>query len=241
MSLLIIRRLSTEQVTFFEKFGAEDISLREISPGFSKLFLRYFYKMENKVDADYWNDRWNNGDTVWDMGSPSTPLKEYIDTLENNELKILIPGCGNAYEAEYLFSKGFTNVYVVDYAQKALEEFSKRVPDFPKEHLLCADFFELQEQNFDLIIEQTFFCAIDPSLRKKYAEKMSELIAPAGRLVGLLFNDPKLNFESPPFGGNEAEYQTIFNPYFTFTKFEPAYNSIPPRAGRELFINFRKQ
>jgi len=194
------------------------------------------------VNADYWNDRWVKGETAWDMGSPSTPLKEYIDTLQNCEMKILIPGCGNAYEAEYLFSKGFTNVYVVDYARKALEEFSKRVPDFPKEHLLCMDFFELENSgDWDLIIEQTFFCAIDPSLRARYAEKMFRLISPVGRLVGLLFNDPKLNLETPPFRGSMEEYTTIFKPHFTFDKFEMAYNSIPPRAGRELFINFRRK
>jgi SAM-dependent methyltransferase len=160
----------------------------------------------------------------------------------DKDLKILIPGCGNAYEAEYLFRKGFTRVSVVDYAKKALEDFSKRVPEFPKEHLICADFFELEGPRYwNLILEQTFFCAIDPSLREKYAKKMYGLLAPAGRLVGLLFNDPKLNLESPPFLGSEAEYREIFKPYFSFSKLETATNSISPRAGRELFINFRKR
>ena len=194
-----------------------------------------------KVNAEFWNELWLKGETGWDMGSPSTPLKTYIDSLENNELKILIPGCGNAYEAEYLFKKGFQNVFVVDYAANAIEKFSKRVPDFPKEQLICADFFELRENEFELIIEQTFFCAIDPSLRNRYAEKMHELLAENGRLVGLLFNDPKLNLESPPFRGNEEEYRKIFDPLFAIKKMEPCYNSISPRAGRELFINFSRK
>lgn len=200
--------------------------------------------MENKVNAEYWNERWKKGETAWDMGSASTPLKEYIDSLDPNRkgIKILIPGCGNAYEAEYLFSKGFTNVYVVDFAQKALDEFAARVPDFPKDHLLCSDFFEVQGANsWELILEQTFFCAIDPSLRKRYVEKMFELLAPNGKLVGLLFNDPKLSLETPPFRGSEEEYRAIFKPYFSFAKLETAHNSIPPRAGRELFFDFRKR
>lgn len=193
---------------------------------------------------EFWSERWKNGDTGWDMGSPSTPLKEYIDTIVSNEnkyLKILIPGCGNAYEAEYLNSLGFRNVYVVDFAEKALQEFSKRVPGFPKDHLINGDFFELCEKNFDLILEQTFFCAIHPSLRTRYAEKMFELLSRKGKLVGVLFIDPKLNFDHPPFGGNEKMYRAIFAPYFTFDKFEPATNSIAPRAGRELFINLHRK
>ncbi len=193
---------------------------------------------------DFWNERWKQGDTGWDMGAPSTPLKEYIDTIESNEnkyLKILIPGCGNAYEAEYLNARGFRNVYVVDFAEKALNGFSKRVPGFPKDHLICDDFFKLEEKDFDLVLEQTFFCAINPNLRNAYAKKMFELLNQKGKIVGLLFNDPNLNYENPPFYGDENIYKTIFSPYFTFEKMEPAYNSISPRAGRELFINFRKR
>lgn len=190
---------------------------------------------------DFWSERWKNGETGWDMGSPSTPLKAFIDTLENKDLKILIPGCGNAYEAEYLFNKGFQNVYVVDIVALALQEFSNRVPAFPKGHLLCADFFQLNEKGFDLVLEQTFFCAINPSLRNKYVKKMHEIISPNGRLVGLLFNDPNLNLDGPPFLGSEEEYRAIFAPFFSFNKLEPANNSIPPRAGRELFINFTRK
>lgn len=198
---------------------------------------------QNKFGKDFWSERWAKDETGWDMGSPSTPLKEYIDTLDSNEnkyLKILIPGCGNAYEAEYLNAKGFRNVYVIDIAEKALKEFVNRVPGFPKDHLIRDDFFEMAEKNFDLILEQTFFCAINPNLRTRYAEKMYELLSPKGKLVGLLFNDPNLGIDpetgGPPFGGNEELYRTILGPFFTFDKLEPATNSIPPRAGRELFI-----
>lgn len=194
-----------------------------------------------KFDQQFWNERWEKQETAWDMGSPSAPLKAYIDQLENKQLKILIPGCGNAYEAEYLFEKGFENVFVIDFAPKALEEFAKRVPGFPKEHLICGDFFRLDEKDFDLVLEQTFFCAINPDLRNNYAKKMHELIKPGGKLVGLLFNDPNLNYEQPPFGGTPEEYRAIFNPYFSFIKFEACYNSIKPRADRELFINLHRK
>ena len=87
---------------------------------------------------------------------------------------------------------------------------------------------------YDLIVEQTFFCAIDPSLRTVYAEKMAKLLNPKGKLVGLLFD---CNFDGgPPFGGSKTEYITYFEPYFKFNFLEKCYNSISPRAGNELFI-----
>ena len=67
-----------------------------------------------QTQEQYWSSRYAEERTGWDIGHPSTPLKEYIDQLQNKNLKILIPGAGNAYEAEYLFEQGFKNVYVLD-------------------------------------------------------------------------------------------------------------------------------
>ena len=46
-----------------------------------------------------WDNRYLNNDIGWDLGTVSPPLKAYFDQLENKELKILIPGGGNAHEA----------------------------------------------------------------------------------------------------------------------------------------------
>lgn len=191
-----------------------------------------------KLDTNFWNNRYLNDETGWNIGYPSTPIKEYIDQLKDQSIKILIPGCGNAYEAEYLHNKGFYNVFVIDLSEKALENFYQRVPSFPKEHLILNDFFNHKGQ-YDLVLEQTFFCAISPTLRQQYADHIVEIIKPKGKLVGLLFNAP-LNDDKPPFGGNKNEYLRYFSKHFDVITMEEAYNSIPERQGRELFIKFVK-
>lgn len=181
-----------------------------------------------------WDLRYQEGRTGWDIGKISTPLKDYVDGLHDKSLKILIPGCGNSYEAEYLFRQGFTRVYVADISKYPLDNFQKRVPNFPKNQLLHVDFFDLTG-SFDLILEQTFFCALPPKYRSVYVEKMHQLLTPQGKLVGLLFDFVKTN-DAPPYGGDEREYRKLFTPKFTFKTLEPAYNSIKPRAGSELFF-----
>ncbi|RKQ42331.1 thiopurine S-methyltransferase [Roseivirga pacifica] len=190
--------------------------------------------MMNELDEKFWSGRYLNETTGWDIGYVSTPLKEYIDQLEDKSLHILIPGAGNAYEAEYLWNNGFINVTVVDLAAEPLSNLKVRVPDFPTEQLIKADFFAYQGA-FDLILEQTFFCALNPVFRPAYVQQILGLLKPKGRLVGLLFNIP-LNENEPPFGGSKDEYETLFNPYFDIETMEEAHNSIPPRAGNELFI-----
>ena len=188
------------------------------------------------LDSNSWNQRYLSKNTGWDIGYVSTPLKEYFDQLKNKNLRILIPGCGNSHEAEYLFSIGFKNVYVLDFSKKAINNFSSRVPRFPKDNLLCEDFFNISG-NYDLIIEQTFFCAINKSKRFEYVNKIHSLLNKNGRLVGLLFNGP-MNDDHPPFGGSIAEYKKLFSSLFDLKIIQSSKNSISSRNGKELFINF---
>jgi SAM-dependent methyltransferase len=192
-----------------------------------------------KLDKKFWNDRYLKNDIGWDLGRISTPIKEYIDQLTNKGLKIIIPGCGNGHEAEYLFNNGFKNVFLIDLSPTALNIFLKRVPEFPEDQLICDDFFNLTEK-FDLMIEQTFFCAINPDLRSIYAKHTSNILNSGGKLIGLLF-EAELNNDKPPFGGNQKEYLNYFEPYFNINIMNIAYNSIEPRKGRELFINLTKK
>ncbi|MEO6304149.1 MAG: methyltransferase domain-containing protein [Bacteroidia bacterium] len=196
--------------------------------------------MNHSLTAKYWDDRYLKNDFGWDLGQVSPPLKEYFDQLTNKDLFILIPGAGNAYEAEYLVNNGFTNVFVCDIAPIPLQNLLERCPKIKASNLLLEDFFELNHRQFDLIIEQTFFCAINRSLRKKYFTKAYELLKPGGKIVGLLFNDV-LNEDKPPFGGTKEEYVNYFADLFIPKVYETAYNSVKPRAGRELFINFIKK
>jgi len=191
------------------------------------------------LDESFWTENYLAGTTGWDIGYVSTPIKEYVDQLTDKNSDILIPGGGNSYEAEYMHKQGFKNVSVVDFSQIPLQNLAKRVPTFPKENLLNQNFFDLKGQ-FDLIIEQTFLSALNPKLRDNYVVKMHDLLKPGGKLVGLLFNIP-LNDDRPPFGGSKEAYEGLYETKFKIEVMETAYNSIPPRAGNELFIMMKRK
>ena len=191
------------------------------------------------LDRDFWQQRYADGTTGWDLGAVSPPLKAWFDQLTDKDLRILIPGGGRSYEAEYLHRQGFRHVFVIDLTSAPFADLLARCPDFPKEHLITGDFFE-HLGSYDLIVEQTFFCALDPALRERYVEHMHRLLAPGGKLVGVLFDDP-LNNDRPPFGGNKDEYLALFLPVFGEVLLERCHNSVPPRAGRELWLKAVKR
>jgi len=189
------------------------------------------------MSKQFWEDRWNTNQIGWDLGEVSPPLKNYVNQLNNKSIQILIPGCGNAYEAEYLHQNGFLNVFIVEIAIGAIESFKKRYPTFPSENIIHSNFFDLTMQ-FDLIIEQTFFCALNPKMRVDYVKQMTNLLKTDGKLVGLLFNTDFV--DGPPFGGNKNEYLDLFSNQFELKTIETCTNSITPRQGKELFVIFKK-
>ncbi|GAA3611679.1 methyltransferase domain-containing protein [Flavivirga amylovorans] len=201
-------------------------------------------KNNQKELETYWSKRYIDESTGWDLGRVSDPIRCYIDQLKNKDIKILVPGAGNAYEAEYLYKSGFNNTYIIDISELPLKNFKDRVPDFPDNQILHGDFFNLDD-TFDLIIEQTFMCSFPPidNNREMYAKKMHELLKPKGKLVGLWFNMPLSgdNFTNRPFGGTKQEYSSLFSKYFEAKTFEEAYNSVSDRAGQELFGVFEKK
>lgn len=190
------------------------------------------------LDQEYWDKQYTSNATGWDLGEVSPPIKEYIDTLEDKNASVLIPGCGNTYEAEYLLQQEFTNVTVIDIAPTLVEKLREKFKNNPNIKIVLGDFFAHQGK-YDLIIEQTFFCALTPEMRHEYVSKMYQLLAEKGKIAGLLFNKA---FEGgPPFGGSKAEYELLFNKHFKFLQMDLCQNSIKPRANSELFIELQKK
>ena len=182
----------------------------------------------------YWNERYLQGNTGWDMGQVSPPLQAYFDQLTDKNRSILIPGCGNSYEAAYLLEKGFTHISLLDISPVLTDRVRNRLPKTPALRITTGDFFDHRGQ-YDLIIEQTFFCALDPRKRPAYIEQARSLLHPGGRIAGLLF-DRTFSPDGPPFGGHRDEYERLFAKHFHIRTLAPCYNSIPARAGTELFL-----
>ena len=203
---------------------------------------KYFSSTDNiynkQSTQQFWDSLYQTNLMGWDLGIVSPPLKAYIDQLENKNLRILIPGCGNTYEAEYLLQKGFTNVTLIDIAPTLVNKLKNKFRENPNINIVLGDFFE-HSGEYDLILEQTFFCAINPNLRTHYRDKMYALLSVNGKLAGLLF-DKVFEKEGPPFGGSKEEYTQLFKTHFEFLVVDKCYNSVVPRMGNELFVVLKK-
>lgn len=195
--------------------------------------------MTLSLNEQYWTSRYNQNSIGWDVGQVTFPIAQFLDQIENKDLKILIPGAGNAYETAYAFELGFKNLHILDISKAPLNNFLERYSNFPRDQVHHENFFEHQGK-YDLILEQTFLCALPVALRPDYVNKMYNLLQSKGQIAGVLFNKD-FGTDGPPFGGSEEEYRTYFSDLFAIKTMEICYNSIPQRLGFEIFIRLIKK
>ncbi|KAJ5138498.1 uncharacterized protein N7515_003346 [Penicillium bovifimosum] len=143
--------------------------------------------------------------------------------------KALVPGCGRGVDVLLLASFGF-DAYGLEYSASAIEACKKeesktadlyRVRDQAvgagKVTWVQGDFFSdawlekigVPLNGFDVIYDYTFFCALDPSMRPKWALRHTQLLSPspAGNLICLEFprhKDPQA--PGPPWPSTSEAY-----------------------------------
>ena len=83
-------------------------------------------------------------------------------------------------------------------------------------HFSTDSFFDLhrmaEEDKFDFIYDYTFLCALEPSTRVAWANKMAELIRTGGLLLTVIFPLNKLEEGGPPFSVNLDMFKELLEP-----------------------------
>ncbi len=188
---------------------------------------------------DFWEQRFRSGVTPWDAGRAPQALQDFALRYETQHPKradekpprILIPGCGSAWDAEFLDQRGW-DVCALDFSHAALETAHRALGSGWRGQLLCADFFSFAAQGpFDVIYERAFLCALPRRLWPGYAPRMAELLRSGGLLAGTFYFDeaPK----GPPFGILQEQLEELLAPDFSCQEDHPVEDSLPVFAGRE--------
>ena len=108
------------------------------------------------------------------------------------------------------------------------------------ERVILGDFFtyDFGERRFDLIYERTFLCAMAPAQWPDYVSRMSELLAPGGRLIGIFFYGQRTS-SGPPFPLTDADTK-LFEGHFQLVRSEAAADSLPLFRDMERWQEWRR-
>lgn len=95
----------------------------------------------SNINKAFWNERWRTNQTGWDIGYASPAIISYFEKIEDYSAKILIPGCGNAYEVSALLNLGFTDITILDVADEAVKRLKEKFNNQQHVKIICQNFF----------------------------------------------------------------------------------------------------
>ncbi len=197
--------------------------------------------MTNCLNPEFWESRYQDGTTRWDIGQPAPPL---VSLLQSQQApppgKTLVIGCGRGYDA-ILFAQAGHDVIGVDFAPSAIAEATQLARQANLSVVFYQeDLFNLPQQYshyFDYVVEHTCFCALPPEKRSDYVNLVHSLLKPSGELLAVFFTHHYSG--GPPYGIQPPEIRELFTPKFDIIALEPVTNSVPSRQGEEHFGRLR--
>jgi len=192
---------------------------------------------------EYWERIYQSGDMGWDLNGPTPIFDHWIDAYDI-ALSICVLGAGNGWDAMRFAEKGH-DVTAVDFAKSAIKKMKKTAKKKKIDiNILQMDIFDLDkkyQEHFDVVLEYTCFCAIEPSRRREYINMVKCILKEHGELVGLLFpTDKDMDESGPPFAVPLQMTINLIKEYLTLVKCKQPSLSIASRSGRETFVIFRK-
>ena len=198
----------------------------------------------NKVsNPEFWNQRYLDNNTKWDIGAPTPILSHY---LKKNSIlgKACVLGCGNGHDVIELSNYG-AEVHAVDFSSQAIKNLQEKITKENRIVLIEEDIFNLSDMytdSFDFVYEYTCYCAIDPNRRVDYFDMAYSILKSGGLLFGIFIPLDKdmYNEDGPPFGVSVDQILELTQNRFKIIKNSFSQHSIEPRAGRERLIILEK-
>lgn len=191
---------------------------------------------QDSSKPEFWETRYLDCVMPWDAGKVPRALVDLLPRLRPG-MRILIPGCGSAYEAGFLAQHGM-DVLAIDFSPAAVAQARRHLVSFP-DVVREADFFEFDSGlPFDLVYERAFLCALPPKMWRAYAQRMAQLVKPGGLLAGFFFFDDSPR--GPPFGIGAQALRDLLTPPFALEAELPVQDSIPVFQGKERWLAFRR-
>jgi hypothetical protein len=184
----------------------------------------------------FWDERFERGFTPWDQAGVPAGFQRFA--ARHPDAAVLIPGCGNAWEALWLAREG-RRVQAIDFSPAAVAAARAQLGQY-EAVVELADFFTWQPAGApDWIYERAFLCALPLARRGDYAQRMADLLPPGALLAGYFFlgATPK----GPPFGIDRPVLDALLGPAFELIGDEPVSDSLPVFEGRERWLTWRRR
>jgi SAM-dependent methyltransferase len=200
-----------------------------------------FDKAHEPLTPDFWEGRYQEGTTRWDLGQPAPPFVTLLDAADAPKPgRIAVLGAGRGHDALLFADRGF-DVVGFDFAPSAIEAaIATAQARGLSAQFLQRDIFDLPAEfahQFDYVLEHTCYCAILPEQREDYVHLVRSILRPHGELIALFWAHDRPG--GPPFGTSPDEILQRFSPAFEVVSIGQPTNSIESRKNEEYLVRLR--
>jgi len=191
-----------------------------------------------------WAQRYATRDTPWDLGGAHPEIAARIAAglapAAGTPALAWVPGCGRGHDALALARAGW-RVTAQDFADGTGGELARQLEQLGGRFELADALEHAPRARYDLILEHTFFCALDPRLRERWGAAIERSLAPAGLVCALVFPVGKrLDEGGPPYGCSTQDLLAALGPGFRVPIDEPARQRAPGRSWSERWAVFSR-
>ena len=197
---------------------------------------------EKEYSQEDWQGHYDSNDMGWDLGEVAPPFVKLWQEEKLPVGKVLVPGCGRGYEVVFLAENGF-EVTAIDFSEGAITHLENALKERNlKGRVLHQDFFSMDDSHdgvYDLVLEQTFFCAIAPRQRQDYVLNVARILKPGGMLVGLFYHTDKEG--GPPYNTIRQDIESNFSKNFEIQQLDKTSLSVEQRKDKEWLGILKKK
>ncbi|MDH5230373.1 MAG: thiopurine S-methyltransferase [Gammaproteobacteria bacterium] len=189
------------------------------------------------MKAEFWHDRWEQGQIGFHQDQINNHLKKHWDGLPLDKAgSVLVPLCGKTRDMNWLFKQGH-EVIGVEVSAIAVDAFFTEnelahstvthenyvVKSTTGIRLFCGDFFQLHSADLGeikAVYDRASLIALPPEMREQYAQHMSELLTAGTPILLVTMEYPENEMDGPPFTVGEAEVRRLYEKQFEVTLLE---------------------
>ena len=183
------------------------------------------------MDADFWQERWRQGQIGFHQPEFHPGLAQYWPGLGIGPgARLLVPLCGRSLDMVWLARRGHP-VLGVELSPIAVAGFfeheslaARQAPAGPftrhtagPYEILQGDFFQLTSATAGAVggwYDRAALVALPPALRRRYVRHLGGLLDPGVRGLLVTHEYVQEQMDGPPFSVPDAEVRQLFEPMF---------------------------
>ncbi len=183
------------------------------------------------MDAQFWLDRWKEGQIGFHKSDFHDKLIQYFPEFESiSGQRVLVPLCGKTKDMLWLHQMSLY-VHGVELSEQAIDAFfiennletPKKTCDedfthYTHENIVISkgDFFKLGAgDQYDYIYDRASLVALPSSMRDQYASVIKTVLKKGGKYLLITFEYDQSKLDGPPFSIDANEVHRLYEDSFT--------------------------